>query len=281
MEWDPIAADPPPGLVPPAVNTPVTFQSSGEQLLGVIHRPGGPGPHPVVVLLHGFPGNERNFDLAHVLSRAGYATLVFHFRGSWGVGGTWTWGNVLEDSARVVAAVQEADFAAKHQLDTGSLAVFGHSLGGFAALRTAAADSGVAVVGSVAGFNLGAAARAAAADPAVRATYVAGFGESLLPLTGTSGEALVAEMAAAGEDWELARLAKHLADRPVLLVAGSRDDVAPPDMHHEPLVAAYHAHGVTTLECVVFPTDHALCDHRVALARTVVQFLTRHMPAVR
>lgn len=281
MEWDPIAADPDPGLVPPAANTAVTVESSGVQLLAVMHRPGGPGPHPVVVLLHGFPGHERNFDLAQVLSRAGYAALVFHYRGSWGVGGTWAWRNVLEDSARVVAAVREADFLTQHRLDAGRVAVLGHSLGGFAALRTAAADEAVAVVGSVAGFNFGAAARAAAADPAVRAAYVSGFGESLLPLTGTSGEALAAEMESAGDDWDLARLAQPLADRPVLLVAGARDDVAPPVMHHEPVVAAYQAHGVTNMEHVVFPTDHALCDHRVALARTVVAFLARHMPPER
>jgi hypothetical protein len=36
--------------------------------------------------LHGFPGNERNFDVAQALRRAGYAALVFHYRGSWGVG---------------------------------------------------------------------------------------------------------------------------------------------------------------------------------------------------
>ncbi|MEU9792448.1 alpha/beta fold hydrolase [Streptomyces sparsogenes] len=281
MTWDPIANDPPPGLAPYAVNTPVTIDSSGRELLGVLHTPGGPGPHPIVVLLHGIPGNERNFDLAQVLSRAGYAALVFHYRGSWGVGGTWSWGNVLEDSARVVAAVREADFAARHRLDPGRLAVIGHSLGGFAALWTAAADKEIAAIGSIAGFDFGAATRAAAADPAARAAYVAGFEESLLPLVGTSGEALVAEMEAAGDDWELARLAGPLADRPVLLLAGARDEVAPPGMHHEPLVAAYREHPVATLEDGVFPTDHAWSDHRVALARTVLGFLDRHLPTAR
>ena len=61
----------------------VTFDSDEVALLGVLHLPEGEGPHPVAVLLHGFPGNERNFDLAQSLRRAGYAALVFHYRGSW------------------------------------------------------------------------------------------------------------------------------------------------------------------------------------------------------
>ena len=82
----------------------VTFSSGGETLLGVLHLPAGDGPHPIVVLLHGFPGNERNFDLAQELRRQGYAALVFHYRGSWGVGGDWSWAHVLVDAAHVVAS---------------------------------------------------------------------------------------------------------------------------------------------------------------------------------
>ena len=79
-----IDTDPSPTAGPPASTPAVTFSSGGETLPGVLHVPAGPGPHPVVVLLHGFPGNERNFDLAQSLRRAGYATLVFHYRGAWG-----------------------------------------------------------------------------------------------------------------------------------------------------------------------------------------------------
>ncbi|MFI6984900.1 alpha/beta hydrolase family protein [Embleya sp. NPDC050154] len=258
----------------------MAFESSGVPLLGVLHLPGGPGPHPVVVLLHGFPGNERNFDLAHALSRAGYAALVFHYRGSWGVEGSWSWGNVLEDSARVVGAVREPRFVNAHRLDANRLAVLGHSLGGFAALRTAAADPGVAAAGSFAGFDLGVAGRAARTDAAVRESLVRAFGESLSPLRGTSGEELVAEMEAAGPAWELARLAQRLAHRPVLLVAGTRDDVSPPETHHYPLVAAYESR-LDRLRHTVWPTDHALADHRIALARTVIGFLDRDLGPAR
>ncbi|WP_112134803.1 alpha/beta hydrolase family protein [Glycomyces dulcitolivorans] len=277
MSTDFLVSDPLPTVTPVASTPAVTFTSGGETLLGVLHVPAGPGPHPIAVLLHGFPGNERNFDLAQALRRAGYAALVFHYRGSWGVGGSWSWRNVLDDAARVAAAVREREFCSTHRLDPGKVAVVGHSLGGFAALMAAAADAAVGAVVSVAGFDFGAAASLSRADPAQRSAYVEDWDGELLPLRGTSGEALVAEMEAAGQAWSLARLAPRLADRPVLLIGTGRDPVTPAELHHRPLVAAYRAHPVGRLEDRVFPTDHALSDHRLELARTIVDFIGRHL----
>lgn len=271
--FDPLTADPPHDPDFPATTPALTFTSGGTDLLGVLHVPAGRGPHPVVVLLHGFPGNERNFDLAQVLRRAGYASLVFHYRGSWGVGGSWSWGHVLEDTAAVVAALP--GIAAAHRLDPRRLALIGHSLGGFAALMTAAADPSVTAVASVAGFDFGPVAALCRADPSVRARYVEAFTGELGPLRGASAEALVDEMEAAGDAWRLARLAPRLADRSVLLIGTSLDAVTPYDVHHEPVVTAYRAQPVRHLEHHVFATDHALSDHRVTLARTVLSFLAR------
>jgi pimeloyl-ACP methyl ester carboxylesterase len=276
-----LTTDPPTSFTPAASTPWVTFASGGETLLGVLHVPAGPGPHPVVVLLHGFPGFERNFDLAQALRRAGYAALVFHYRGSWGVAGCWSWRHVLDDAARVVAAMREEAMSAAHRLDPRRLAVVGHSLGGFAALMTTAADPTIGAVVSVAGFDFGTAAAASRADPAVRSAYVEAFDGELLPLRGTSGEALVAEMETAGAAWSLARLAPRLADRPVLLIGTSRDNVTPAAVHHQPVVEAYQAHPVPRLEQRLFPTDHAVSDHRVALARAVVDFLDRQLQAPR
>jgi MFS family permease len=51
----------------------------------------------------------------------------------------------------------------------------------------------------------------------------------------SSGEALVAEMEAAGPAWRLADLAPRLAGRPVLLVGTGRDPVTPVETHHAPV----------------------------------------------
>ncbi|NUR82704.1 MAG: alpha/beta hydrolase, partial [Nonomuraea sp.] len=115
------------------------------------------------------------------------------------------------------------------------------------------------------------------ADPAVRARYVEAFDGELAPLRGTSGEALVGEMEAAGDAWRLAGLAPRLAGRPVLLIGTGNDQVTPHRVHHDPVVAAYLDRRVE-LRHHLFPTDHALSDHRVALARTVLGFLRKVLP---
>ena len=274
---DALFTDPPLDLTPPAETPAVTFVSGGEELAGVLHIPAGPGPHPIVVILHGFPGYERNFDIAQALRRIGYATLVFHYRGSWGMGGSYTWANVLADAATVVAEVRKPEFASAHRLDPGRLAVAGHSLGGFTALHTAAADPAVAAVVSIAAFDFGAMGVACRTDAEARAWCMEMFEECTLPLRGACAGGLVAEMEAAGDAWRLAGLAPRLADRPVLLIAAGRDTVSPEPVHHRPVVEAYLRHPVKQLEHHVLPTDHAFSDHRVALTRQVADFLDRHL----
>jgi dipeptidyl aminopeptidase/acylaminoacyl peptidase len=278
---DPVTSDPSLGAEPAASTPTLTITSAGVQLVSVLHVPSGPGPHPVVVLLHGFPGYERNIDVAQALRRAGYATLVLFYRGSWGMGGDWSWGHVLEDAAAAVAAVSTTAVVDEHRLDPSRLAVVGHSLGGFAALMSAASNPSITAVASVAGFDFGAVAEIARADPTVRASLVTEWDAELGPLHGTSGDALVAEMEAAGAVWSLSTLAPALAGRPVLLIGTSRDAVTPADLHHRPLVDAYLTYPIRRLEHHVFGTDHALSDHRIRLIRTLLDFLDRHLKMLR
>ncbi len=266
---------------PPARTQLVAFESGDAKLPAVLHLPSGSGPHPVVLLLHGFPGTERNFDLAQALRRSGYASVVFHYRGSWGAGGSWSWANALEDAARVCAALRHSGFAADHDLDPGRLAVVGHSMGGFVALMTAASDASIPAVASVAGFDFGVASAACLDDAAAVARYESAFDAELLPLRGTTGRRLVDEMVSAGEAWSLRRLGPELAGRAVLLIGTARDEVTPAEEHHHPLVGALARHSVTRLEHRVFDTDHLLSDHREELADTVRDFLDRRLGARR
>jgi fermentation-respiration switch protein FrsA (DUF1100 family) len=62
---------------------------------------------------------------------------------------------------------------------------------------------------------------------------------------------------------------------PLLLVAGRRDEVTPPALHHEPLAAAVAAEPGARLTSALLDADHAFADRRVELARLVVGWLTR------
>jgi pimeloyl-ACP methyl ester carboxylesterase len=245
------------------------FTSAGVSLFARVWVPGRPDS-PKVLLLHGFPGTELNFDLAHSLRRAGFLVVVPHYRGSWGMGGTYSWTHVLEDAHACAAWMRSPAFTAAH--GDGELhAVIGHSLGGFAALQ-----AGVAVptarVASIAGYNFGAAASRDRANPVVREALGRDWEPATLPLAGTSGRALAEEALGCPEDWNLDRLGCRYAGRDVLLVSAGRDEIAPRSVHHDPLVASFADAGVNVSdECL--DTDHSLASARTRLCDVVCRWL--------
>ena len=69
---DPVALDPAPDPAYPAALDELALESGGSRMNGIVYVAAGAGPHPTVVLLHGYPGNERNLDLAQALRRDGW-----------------------------------------------------------------------------------------------------------------------------------------------------------------------------------------------------------------
>src|SRR5690606_13427077 len=111
-----------------------TIESDGDRLLGCIYVADGPGPHPTVLLLHGLPGNERHFDLAHALRRAGFNVALFHYRGAWGSEGTFSIANAAADVPAALAFLRRPEVAAAYRVDPARVVPVGHSMGGFVAL---------------------------------------------------------------------------------------------------------------------------------------------------
>src|SRR5258708_5825467 len=93
-----IVSDPVPDKAFPPQMVAVAIPSHGATINGVIYVPSGSGPHPALVLFHGFPGNEQNLDLAQAARRAGWTVLTLHYRGSWGSAGAFSFSNAVEDS---------------------------------------------------------------------------------------------------------------------------------------------------------------------------------------
>jgi hypothetical protein len=60
----------------------------------------------------------------------------------------------------------------------------------------------------------------------------------------------------------------------VLLACGNRDGVAPPQLHHDPLVRAFRLAGARLTE-LRLDTDHGFVEARLELARILVDWLAR------
>ncbi|HSJ76893.1 MAG TPA: alpha/beta fold hydrolase, partial [Gemmatimonadales bacterium] len=132
---DPVVTDPARGdtLYPPNTAE-LSFQSHGSRLNGFFYLAQGGSPHPTVILLHGFPGNERNLDLAQSLRRAGMNVLYFDYRGSWGSAGTFSFAHTLEDVAAAIEFIRSDSSVKTFRVDPERITLLGHSLGGWLAL---------------------------------------------------------------------------------------------------------------------------------------------------
>jgi pimeloyl-ACP methyl ester carboxylesterase len=268
---DPVAEDPRFDAAHPAATSEVVFTSGAARMFGVVYEAPGAGPHPTALVLHGFPGNERNLDLAQAIRRAGWNAVFFHYRGAWGSEGVFGFVHVLADVAAVADQLAQPAFAAAHRIDPSRLALVGHSMGGFAALVSASELPAVDCAASLAGANLGLWAEAVRA-PEGEARMAGALDAMRGPIRTASG-ALVAEVLRNEARFDLRRHAPRLAGKPVLLVAGSRDQATPPALHHEPLVAAISAQPGAKLRSRVLDADHAFADRRVELARLVIGWL--------
>jgi pimeloyl-ACP methyl ester carboxylesterase len=256
-----VVTDPPRDAAHPAGMAYVQIPSRGVLLNGVMYTASGAGPHPTLVLFHGFPGNEQNLDLAQAVRRAGFNVLTLHYRGSWGSPGAFSFTHCAEDADAALAFARDPKTVARFGIDTDRLFTGGHSMGGFMAASSAAHDLGVKGVVMISAWNIGGTPAAAANDP--------GFRENVVPLAGTSVEALIAEIQASPEKLKFTSMTDALKTRPVLLITA--DDGSPKAAHE--LAEALKAAGDRDVGEIHMTTDHPFSDHRIALESAVVEWL--------
>jgi pimeloyl-ACP methyl ester carboxylesterase len=268
-----ITTDPAPDRAHPAAMQSFQLPSHGAALNAFVYIAAGAGPHPTVVLLHGFPGNERNLDLAQSLRRAGWNVLYFDYRGSWGSPGDFSFTHCIEDAASAIAYLRDPAHATKLRVDPKEIVLVGHSMGGLVALETAAADPTIrgVVTLSAADFGITHILDLPAEKRHLAAKTIAErlAEEGMAPLAGTSPASLANELIANATAWNFAGLAPKLADRPVTIIT-SDDGLAPPS---DALVEALHKAGAHAVSATHMATDHSYSDHRIALEQTVLAAL--------
>ena len=264
-----ITSDPPPNKdFPAAIEAPDIF-SSGSRLNAVIFVASGSAPHPTVLLLHGFPGNEKNLDLAYTLRRAGWNVLFPNYRGSWGSAGNFSFANAIGDTQAAIEFLREPGNAKKYRTDPKRIVLIGHSMGGFLAAYAAAHDPEVSAVALLAAWNVGGVA--ASSKFASRADT---FTNASPRLAGTTPEVLIAEAKAHGSEWNYVSYASALGTRPVLIL--ETNDRNQDDNHA--LAQALRKNGDTSVTEKHMETDHSFSDHRIALQVAILDWL-RSLPA--
>lgn len=253
----------------------ISINSSDKNMNGVLYTALGRGPHPTMILLHGFPGTERNFDLAHAFRRAGWNTLVFHYRGSWGSEGCFSFQNVLDDVKAALEFVRSDEASQKYRIDKQNIVLVGHSMGGFATLLTAADDLDIKAYVAIAPFDFGAMGSTAKANNESLMFLREMFKECIVPLQGTTVDDLINEVMTNDDNWSFKNNAKKLLKHKLLLIAASRDTLALPELHYYPLLNTLLSYDSDNFTYHLLDSDHSFQDKRILLTEIIESWLEK------
>ncbi len=270
-----VISDPRPDAAHPAGMSAFVIPAQDGAMNAVIYTASGAGLHPTLLLLHGFPGNEQNLDLAQAARRAGWNVLTLHYRGSWGSPGAFSFANASEDAFTALQFLLQPSTIAQYHIDTSAIVVAGHSMGGFMAADAAAADPRVAGLFLIDPWDP-AQTVASLATPDGEAAWKAEVASDLPPLRGASYEGLTGEIRADTAKFDLGRQLAGYGRRPLTIIGAERGIGA---MARK--VAADAQGANPNAKLMVWPTDHSFSDQRIALADALVRFLAAVAPTMR
>jgi pimeloyl-ACP methyl ester carboxylesterase len=268
-----------PSAAVPAATQEMALPSHGSTLLGIFYLAAGEGPHPTAIIFHGFPGYEQNLDIAQTLRAHGWNVLAMHYRGSWGVKGTFSFEHAAEDADTQVQFVLNPTNAQKYRIDTHRVIVIGHSMGGYMAASAIAHNPQVTAAVLISAWNISRGyknRRRPGEGPSTLKEEAEAIGRdnsSLVPLAGTSSMALAREIQDHRQALNFLNFAAAIAPRPVFVITAS-EGLAPTD---HALAEALTKVGDTHVTERHWETDHSYSGQRAELANAILQW-TANLP---
>lgn len=274
IDFDPVTQD---QLYDPnnsASLVPAMFESFGCKLMGTMFLSAGEGPHPVIILLHGFPGNEVNYDLAQVFRRQGFNVFIFHYRGCWGSEGDYLWKNLVEDVSSAIEFVKSDHAQNKFHIDPDKIILMGHSMGGFATLLNAIKNDEIKYAVSIAGFNAGKFGELIESNKMIYNYSTSHMQPAMDFVKCSSANILLNELITNKKEWNLINYLEKLSNKHLLIIGAKFDATAPIDIHHKPLMGALKMNNSKNVKEIILETGHSFSDKRIALARIISEWLS-------
>tara|TARA_B110000090_G_scaffold209590_1_gene266707 strand:- start:409 stop:1311 length:903 start_codon:yes stop_codon:yes gene_type:complete len=255
----------------PATTTALTFKSDKMRMSGFIYMAEGKELKPTVLLLHGYPGNEKNLDVAQALRSYGWNVVFFHYRGAWGSEGQFSFRNAEQDVQVVLKYLSDRDNSAKLRIDREFISTVGHSMGGHMAIAGILDNQLVKCSVAWDGANLGAKDVGFVNDPNTTIPWKR-YGDAMFMLNGWSGDKAQKETQKYADKLDLVKRAKNINGRAVLLV-GANTSVIPMELHIKPLLAALKTTKNSQIFYKLIEDDHSFNSSRKALIDTTAKFL--------
>lgn len=249
----------------PAGMTELFIPSDGSMLAGLIYKANGAGKHPTLLLLHGYPGNERNLDLAQVVRAHGWNVIYFDYRGSWGSQGKFSFKNCVDDVVNVVAYCKKNQDLLK--IDTSNMVLLGHSMGGWICLKALQRLPEIRKGFALSAWNIYPNYKGVLSSGQVHALENGQDTTSTYFVLNASVKEMFGPVLKDTAFYNLANDGKTLAQKQVIMIdEHSRNSM---------VAEAIRSFNTTYFDYEVWKTDHSFTNKRVALFKKVIAFLDR------
>jgi pimeloyl-ACP methyl ester carboxylesterase len=252
----------------PKTSAEVTVLSHGKRLPAIYYGAQGEGPHPTIILLHGYPGNEKNLDIAQGMRDAGWNVVFFHYRGAWGAEGNFSFAGSEQDVTAVTQFLQQPDNAKKFKIDIKKISYIGHSMGGHMAVAGMFDNPDVTCGVVYDGANIGVTFKS---DDTKTQDLWATYADSLFMLRGWSGTVSSRELTEKSEQLNLISRAHEIADRPILFIPADSDVI--PIAEINALVDAMRNVKGNRVSYTLIKDDHSFNNNRLKLLKVTKEFL--------
>ena len=229
-----------------------------------MYRTRNRGRSPAAIVLHGFPGFEKNYDIIRALRALGYHSLIFHYRGAWGSEGRYTITGTIDDAKNALKMLRS-----RSDVDPDRILLVGHSMGGWLAVNLGAMDG--RVVGVIAISSIGDVKKRGKPDRAR-------IDHSMKFLREITYEDYLAERRIRAEKYNPVDKIGLISPRPVLIIHGENDELVKVDHAH----ALYKAAKKPRELLIVKGADHAFSYKRQELIGKIVSWVENklHSPAL-
>ncbi len=236
----------------------LNIPSEGSLLQGLIYTANGTGKHPTLLLLHGYPGNERNLDLAQVLRTHGWNVIYFNYRGAWGSQGKFSFMNSVQDVVNAVKFCEQNQD--ELQIDTSNIVLFGHSMGAWVCLKAIQKMPNIKKGFALSTWNM--ARNLKSAEDVATLPYI----EDEYFVLNTSAKEIFQPVIENPALYNIVNDGKALSNKQIMMV-----DEHP---YNKDIAEAVKKEN-TTLVYQVWPTDHGFTNKRVSLMNAVLEFLEK------
>ena len=249
----------------PASSTELFIPSGNSLLAGLIYNANGLQKHPTLLLLHGYPGNERNLDIAQVVRSHGWNVIYFDYRGSWGSQGKFSFKNCVEDVVNVVAFCKKYQDSLK--IDTTNIVLFGHSMGGWVCLKALQELPTIKKGFALSTWNIGNDYKTVSTEKEIlRLANDPNTGGKYFVLN-TSLKDLYTPVLRNQTYFNLMNDGKSLADKQIIMIDEHQGNTQLADKIKET--------NKSYFDYKVWQTDHSFTNKRVSLINKVLMFLER------